>query len=140
VPARLEVRGDVADYARAAARLLATGGLFATVFPNEQRERARAAIEGAGLVVLRMRDVVFKEGEAYGLTLFAAMRRVDLPVSFHGGVAGKPVVEPPLVVRDRQGGVSGEYATVRLSFGFPPGDVSAAQDEAATRAAVEDGR
>ncbi len=139
VPARLEVRGDVADYARAAARLLGTGGMFVTVFPNEQRERARAAIEGAGLILLRMRDVLFKEGEAYGLTLFAAMRKIDVPITFHGGVEGKPVVEPPIVVRTKAGGVSPEYATIRLSFGFPPGDVAAgAEDPGAPRVAATD--
>jgi tRNA1Val (adenine37-N6)-methyltransferase len=124
VPARLEVRGSIADYAQAAARLLAPGGLFATVFPIDQRERARAGIEAAGLIVLRSRDVLFKEGEAYGLVLWAAMRREDLPSSFHGGVVGKPVVEPPLVVRMKDGGVSPEYATLRLSYGFPPGDMA----------------
>src|SRR5688572_3018646 len=42
VPARIEVRGSVLDYARTAARILAPGGLFAFVFPTPQRERALA--------------------------------------------------------------------------------------------------
>ena len=42
---------------------------------------------------------------------------------FNGGVAGKPVVEPPLIARTKAGAVSPEYATLRLSYGFPPGDV-----------------
>ena len=125
VPARTEVRGDVSDYAAAAARVLAPGGLFAFVFPANQRPRAESAIEAAGLLLLRRRDVVFKEGEPPMITLFAASRRVDLPVTFHGGAEGKPVVEPPLIIRTAGGGVHPEYATIRLSFGFPPGDVAA---------------
>ncbi len=41
IPARIEIRGGVADYARAASHVLAPGGLFAFVFPYGQRERAR---------------------------------------------------------------------------------------------------
>jgi tRNA1Val (adenine37-N6)-methyltransferase len=123
VPARTEVRGTVADYAAAAARILAPGGLFAFVFPTKETRRAEAAIETAGLLLLRRRDVVFKEGEAPMITLFAAGRKVDLPVTFHGGAEGKPVIEPALCIRTAAGRVHPEYATIRLSFGFPPGDV-----------------
>ena len=28
--------------------------------------------------------------------------------------------EPPLVIRERDGSVSAEYARVKLAFGFPP--------------------
>ncbi len=45
IPARIEVRGSVADYARTAARILAPGGLFAFVFPTLQLERALAAVD-----------------------------------------------------------------------------------------------
>ena len=76
------MRGSIADYAQAAARLLAPGGLFACVFPNDQRERALAALREAGLLCLHRREVVFKEGEPYGLDVFAAARRQDLPEGF----------------------------------------------------------
>src|SRR5205085_1492218 len=75
VGARMETRGDVADYARAAARHLAPGGVFAFVFPHPQLTRADEALEVAGLVAVARRDVVFKEGEAPSLSLFAASRR-----------------------------------------------------------------
>lgn len=117
IPARLEVRGSVADYAAAAARILAPGGFFVFVFPSVQRERAEEAVRDAGLVLLRRRDVVFKEGEAPMITLFAAARAADLPP---GRVTW---VEPPLVIRSADGSVHPEYRVVRLSFGFPPGDV-----------------
>lgn len=114
VPARIEVRGTVADYAHAAARILAPGGLFAFVFPFAQRERAEAALRAHELV-LRRRDVVFKEGEAPMISLFAAARVADLPP---GRTA---FIEPPLTIRRADGSMDPEYAMVRLSFGFPPG-------------------
>lgn len=125
VPARIEMRGDVSDYARAASRLLGVGGVFAFVFPSIQMQRALDALDHAGLTLLRRRPVVFKEGEPSVITLFLAARTRDLPVSFTTRrTAGKPWVEPPLIVRDREGRVHPEYATIRLSFGFPPGDVA----------------
>jgi tRNA1Val (adenine37-N6)-methyltransferase len=123
IPARVEIRGTIADYARTAARILAPGGVFAFVFPTGQMPRALDALTQARLVLLRRRDIVFKQGEPPVITLFAASNRDDLPSSFHRPADGKPVVEPPLVIRDAAGGVHPEYATVRLSFGFPPGDM-----------------
>lgn len=120
VPARLEVRGSIADYARAAARLLAPGGLFACVFPNDQRERALGALAEADLLCLRRREFIFKEGEPYGLDVFAALRRTDLPEGF-GARAGCPEVEAPVLIRRRDGAVDPGIALIRLAIGFPPG-------------------
>jgi tRNA1Val (adenine37-N6)-methyltransferase len=122
VPARIEVRGSVHDYAVTAGRLLREGGVFAFVFPTGQLDRALEAIDQAGLILLRRREVIFKEGEPSVISLFAASRAADLPLSFKQGRVGKPWLEPPLIIRDRQGAVHPEYATIRLSFGFPPGD------------------
>jgi tRNA1(Val) A37 N6-methylase TrmN6 len=120
VPARLEVRGGIADYAQAAARLLAPGGLFACVFPNDQRERALGAFEAAGLLCLHRREFVFKEGEPYGLDVFAAGRRRDFPDDFERR-AQCPEVEPPILIRRADGSVDPGIARVRLALGFPPG-------------------
>ncbi|MCA1732538.1 MAG: methyltransferase [Acidobacteria bacterium] len=125
VPARIEVRGSVHDYATAAAKLLRAGGVFAFVFPTPQAERARAALAAADLVLLRSREVIFKAGEPSLISLFLGGRAADLPVSFTSLSPGKPWTEPPLIIRDRDGRVHPEYATIRLSFGFPPGDVGA---------------
>lgn len=119
IPARIEVRGSVVDYARAASRILAPGGVFAFVFPTIQMERALDGVRDAGLAVIRRRDVVFKEGEPPLITLFAATRGGDLPSTYEA------LVEPPLTIRRRDGGVPAEYSAVRLSFGFPPGNVPA---------------
>jgi len=120
VPARLEVRGSIADYAQAAARLLAPGGLFACVFPNDQRERALAALREAGLLCLHRREIVFKAGEAYGLDVFAAARRQDLPEGFEAR-AECPEAEAPVLVRRADGSVAPDIARIRLALGFPPG-------------------
>jgi len=120
VPARLEVRGGIADYAQAAARLLAPGGLFACVFPNDQRERALGALQAAGLLCLHRREFVFKEGEPYGLDVFAAGRRQDFPAEFEVR-AQCPEVEPPILIRRADGSVDPGIARVRLALGFPPG-------------------
>ncbi len=120
VPARLEVRGGIADYAQAAARLLAPGGVFACVFPNDQRERALAALREAGLLCLHRREIVFKAGEPYGLDVFAAARRQDLPEDFEAR-AECPEVEAPIVIRRADGSVAPDIARVRLALGFPPG-------------------
>lgn len=117
VPARIEIRGTVADYATAAARILTQGGIFVFVFPYIQRERAAEALRMNDLVLLRRRDIVFKEGEPPMISLFAAARVADIPPG------REPWIETPLIIRTTSGSVHPEYAAIRMSFGFPPGDV-----------------
>ncbi|MGE3404427.1 MAG: tRNA1(Val) (adenine(37)-N6)-methyltransferase, partial [Vicinamibacterales bacterium] len=73
VACRFELRGDIADYARVASAHLEPGGLFACVFPEEQRARVEAAARGAGLIIIRRRPIVFREGEEPLIGLFAMM-------------------------------------------------------------------
>jgi len=120
IPARLEVRGAIADYALAAARILAPGGVFACVFPLDQIPRAEAAYAEAGLLLLHRQDVIFKEGEPYGIALFAGCRAADLPPGF-GASASLPAVPPPITVRRRDASVDPSIGLVRLAMGFPPG-------------------
>ncbi len=75
VACRFELRGDIGDYARTAAAHLTRGGLFACVFPEEQRGRVDAAARDASLVIVRRRPVVFREGEPPLVTLFAMSAR-----------------------------------------------------------------
>jgi len=118
IPARIEIRGDVRDYAAAAARILAPGGLFAFVFPCLRRDDAERAVRDAGLVMLHRRDVIFKEGDVPLIALFAASRAADFPA--HQAC----VVEPPLTIRRGDGKIDPEYAGIKVSFGFPPGEIS----------------
>lgn len=116
VQCRFEVRGDVSDYTRVAMAHLAPGGIFACVFPSAQLDRVMRAAADAGAVVVRRRPVVFREGDAPLVDLFAMMRGVDLPE----GMRAATWVEAPLVIRLAGGQVHPEYAAVKLSFGFPP--------------------
>ena len=116
VACRFEMRGDIGDYAAVAAAHLEPGGLFACVFPDEQRSRVEAAAAAAGLVIVRRRPVVFREGEAPLVGLFGMVRAEDLPPAMRQ----RTWVEPPLVIRTAGGDVHPEYAAVKLSVGFPP--------------------
>lgn len=120
VSARLEVCGDIKDYANAAARLLAPGGIFACVFPNDQIARAQAAYREADLLLLHCRDIIFKEGDSYGITVFAGSRKGDLPLSFQNANRF-PEIESPLIIRRSDGRVHESIALARLAVGFSPG-------------------
>jgi tRNA1Val (adenine37-N6)-methyltransferase len=113
---RFEVRGDIRDYARVAAKCLASGGLFACVFPDADRGRVEGAGAAAALTIVRRRPVVFREGERPLIALFAMMRTGDLPAHMHD----RTWVEPPLVIRRADGQVHPEYAAIKLAVGFPP--------------------
>jgi tRNA1(Val) A37 N6-methylase TrmN6 len=116
VQCRFEVRGDIGDYVRVAVPHLALGGLFACVFPSNQLARVERAAAAADAVIVRRRPVVFREAEAPLVDLLAMMRATDLPDEMRA----RSWVEPPLVIRRRDGEIHPEYAAVKLSFGFPP--------------------
>ena len=116
VACRFEICGDIRDYCAAAARHLEIGGLFACVFPEEQRQRVESAARDAALTIVRRRPVVFREEEPPLVGLFAMTRDQDLPADFRS----QTWVEPPLVIRRGDGAVHPEYAAVKLAVGFPP--------------------
>ncbi len=116
---RFELRGTVADYCTTAAKHLERGGVFACVFPiapAEQEERVCAGAAAAGLVIVRRRPVVLREGDRPLIGLFAMMRREDLPAAMRG----RTWSEPDLIIRAVDGTIHPEYAAVKLAFGFPP--------------------
>ncbi len=116
---RFETRGTIADYAITAAKLLAPGGVFVCVFPDDpefQRGRALTAAREADLVVVRSRAVVLKEGNAPLLKLFMMMKTSDLP----GDYVQRSWSEPDLMIRQHDGRVSSEYLAIKLSMGLPP--------------------
>jgi tRNA1Val (adenine37-N6)-methyltransferase len=116
VACRFELRGDVLDYATVASTHLASGGVFAIVFPEDQRHRVDAAAQQHRLAVVRRRPVVFREGEAPLVALWLMMRASDLPEEMRA----TSWVEPPLTIRRADGSVHPEYAAVKLAIGFPP--------------------
>jgi tRNA1(Val) A37 N6-methylase TrmN6 len=116
VACRFELRGDIGDYAHVAARHLAAGGVFACVFPEEQRERVERAAAEEELTIVRRRPVIFREGEPPLIGLFVMMRSTDLPPRMRG----RTWTEPPLAIRSADGDVHPEYAAVKLAVGFLP--------------------
>jgi tRNA1Val (adenine37-N6)-methyltransferase len=113
---RFELRGDISDYARIAARHLQAGGFFACVYPEERREWLESAVAEAGFTIVRRRPVVFREGEPPLVGLFGMMRAVDLP----DALRTRTWLEPALIIRAADGSVHPEYAAIKLSVGFPP--------------------
>lgn len=115
---RFELRGTVADYCTTAARHLTLGGFFACVFPTEPAQLARVeqGARAAGLVIVRRRPVVFREGEPPLVALFGLMRAADLPEWFRG----QTWVEPDLIIRTRDGKIHPEYSALKPAIGFPP--------------------
>ena len=83
---RFELRGTIADYCATAVKHLAPGGFFACVFPHEPAQLARveAGARAVGLVIVRKRPVVFREGDPALVGLFGMMRAEDLPERFRG--------------------------------------------------------
>jgi tRNA1Val (adenine37-N6)-methyltransferase len=115
VACRFELRGDITDYCAAACRHLAPGGLFACVFPEEQRDRLNRTAASM-FVVVRSRPIVFRESEPPLIRLFGMVRAGDLPER----ARSRSWEEPPLVVRSADGALHPEYAAVKLAVGFPP--------------------
>ena len=115
---RFELRGTVSDYCATASKQLAAGGFFACVFPNDPPQLARvmAGAAVAGLVIVRKRPVVFREGDPPLVALFGMMRAEDLPEWFRS----QTWTEPELVIRARDGMIHPEYSAVKLAIGFPP--------------------
>ena len=115
---RFELRGTIADYCSTAAKHLATGGFFACVFPHEPAQLARVATAAKtfGLVIVRKRPVVFREGDPPLVALFGMMRAEDLPAWFRG----QTWTEPDLIIRTRDAKIHPEYSAVKLAIGFPP--------------------
>ncbi|HZR80456.1 MAG TPA: methyltransferase domain-containing protein [Candidatus Binatia bacterium] len=109
-PARLELHGGIEDYCRAAARLLAPGGRFVACASETAPGRLAAAADGAGLAIARRQDVVPRAGKAPLFTLIAC-RCADEP--------GTLRLEPPLVVRDRDGRRTRAALAMRAALGMP---------------------
>lgn len=120
VACRFEVRGSVIDYCRAAAPVLAPGGMFFVVFPRVQEDRVLEGARVSGLRILRSREVILKEEEAPLLALYQMGRATDYPPKLFEKIPEYGFREPPLTIRMKNGEVHSEYSVVKLSIGFPP--------------------
>ena len=112
-PCRFEQRGGVEGYAAAGARALAPHGVMALVHTWAARERVARSAAAAGLVVVGMHPVAFREGKAPHLGLYELAH----PAAGRGASAS-PL--PPLVIRDDRDARTAEYSAAREWVGFPP--------------------
>ena len=110
--ARFELRGDVADYARAARRHLAPDGWFVFCFPAVQKARALAAIADHGFVPIEVIDVIPRVGLSPLFSLFACQLQKG-----EGETTPQPGVGT-FTVREESGRLSAAMAAVRRGFGF----------------------
>ena len=108
--ARFELRGNVADYGLAAARLLDPSGWLVLCFPSRQKQRAINGIAAAGLKIVRQRDVIPRESLKALFTLFACR--------FPEAWEGETEEERPFIVREESGALSDAMKAVRRGFGF----------------------
>lgn len=111
--ARFELRGDVRDYAKAAAAHLDDDGWFVLCFPSPQKQRVFDGIFAAGLRVVRFKEVIPRETLPPLFTLFACRLAADFD--------GETIVEPSLTIRWENGQLTEEMIRVRAGFGFPAG-------------------
>ncbi|MEO6772918.1 MAG: methyltransferase [Kofleriaceae bacterium] len=102
--ARFELRGDLTDYARAAERHLAPGGVYVFCFPWQQHARA-LAIEA--LAITSFRAVVPRAGAEPLFAVYACRRGEAVPRE-----------DPPFVVRDAAGAHTEMYRAMRRRFGW----------------------
>ena len=98
--ARIELNGNVFDYARAAASVLSAAGRFCLCH-SASDPRSEQAVVDSGLVVLRRQDVVFREGQKPTIALLTCGRE------------GEREDAPPMVVRDRSGARTDAFRAVR---------------------------
>jgi len=105
---RMELRGNIADYARAAARAMTPEGWFVFCFAAGD-PRAEAAGVDAGLHLHIRQDVVFRLHQAPTIALFAARRFPP-----RDGVELRAALE----IRRPDGEWTDAYMAVRRSMGF----------------------
>jgi tRNA1Val (adenine37-N6)-methyltransferase len=105
--ARFELRGDLTDYAHAAKRHLAPGGVYVFCFPWHQHARALAATAATGLAIEAFRAVVPRAGLEPLFAVYACR------LGDHA-----PREEPPFVVRDASGAHTEMYRAMRRRFGW----------------------
>lgn len=101
--ARFELKGNVFDYCRAAAKALKPDGTF--VFCHSGTDpRPEAAITASGLVLVQRRDVYFRHDKPPTVALFTCRQR------------GTRADAEPLVIRDEDGAHTERYTAIRRVF------------------------
>jgi len=103
---RMELRGDVFDYCRVAARALSPDGLLCIVHAWGD-PRPEAALAEAGLTIRDRRDVYFRRNRQPTIVVWAA------------AFGGTRADGPPIVVREADGTMTDQYLQIRRFMGAP---------------------
>lgn len=120
VECRFETRGAVEDYILRAEKHMDYGAGFYFIIPETHQERVLKTVQNSSLFVLKSRAIIFKEGDAPLLRLYALSRRSDYPEKFWTQLGGLGLDETALLIRDDKGLITKEYSIIKISFGFPP--------------------
>ena len=108
--ARLELRGDVFDYLRCAARALAPGGRVSLVHAASD-PRPPQAFAAAGLAPEWQAEVYFRSGRPPALRLWVGGRAEEVGAPCRSAL--------PIVLRDRGGRFTWRYLQLRWEMGHP---------------------
>ncbi len=106
--ARFELRGHVGDYAQAAERHLAPGGVFVFCFPFQQKARCIDLVHATGFRIVTVRDVYPRRDRPALFSLYSA--RLDWN--------GPMQEEAPFVVAEADGTYTPEMLEMQRSRGF----------------------
>ena len=110
--ARMELRGSVFDYCRAARRWMAPSAKFCFVMASAD-PRTEAAPQAAGLVVVERWEYVFRYGRTPHIATLVCAREEDV-------VQDTPRVEGELVIRGPDGAWTSDYKRYRNEVGNEP--------------------
>ena len=110
-PCHFEERGGIEDYCATAARLMAPGGIFVACAAAFQDARVGDGADAAELAIDARVDVVPREGKPALFSVYGMRRRADAPRVVH--------LPSRMVVRDRRGQWTAEFAALRASMGMP---------------------
>lgn len=114
-PCCFETRGGIEDYAIAAARLLAPGGLFVVCGGVQPSDRGAIAAAGAGLALREVVDVVPREGKPVLFRVFV----MEKPQPGGAPAGGAPRIGR-FVVRAADGALGADMHRAREEMGLPP--------------------
>ena len=112
--ARVELRGGVEEYVRAAALVLAPGGRFVVCADARKPERVVETAREVGLLPLRQRDVIPRAAHKGALFTLWTLG--------HAREGGTLDLAPPLVARDADGARTDDAHALRRHFDLPPNE------------------
>lgn len=102
---RIELRGDIFDYCRAAAAVLAADGVF--VFCHAAADpRPEPAIAEAGLALISRREIYFRQGRPASIAIFTCRRP-----------PARRIAAEPVFIRDTFGRWTEQVLAIRREMG-----------------------